>query len=104
MLLRNYRGIDGLILFRDKADYENPKLRKIIVQVKGGGANRGDVARLKGDIEREDSPMGILITIQDPRSEMKREAALAGEYKYSEATSFPKIQILCLSRVSCVII
>lgn len=90
------RGIDGLILFRDKADYANPKLRKILVQVKGGGVNRGDIAKLKGDIEREDAPMGILITLRESTSEMKREASLAGEYKYTEATSFPRIQILSI--------
>jgi len=90
------RGIDGIILFRDKVDYANPRLRKILVQVKGGGVNRGDVAKLKGDIEREDAPMGILITLKDPTSEMKREVALAGEYKYTEATSFPRIQILSI--------
>lgn len=88
------RGIDGIILFREKTDFANPKLRKIIVQVKGGGANRGDVAKLKGDIEREDAPMGILITMREPTAEMRREAALAGEYQYSEAVSFPRIQLL----------
>ena len=90
------RGIDGIILFRDKVDYANPKLRKILIQVKGGGVNRGDIAKLKGDIEREDAPMGILITLREPTSEMKREAALAGEYKYTESTTFPKIQILSI--------
>lgn len=90
------RGIDGIILFRDKTDYRNPKLRKILVQVKGGGANRGDVARLKGDLEREDAPMGILITLRDSTSEMRREAAMAGEYQYTEATSFPRVQLLSI--------
>lgn len=90
------RGIDGIILFREKVDYSNPKLRKIIVQVKGGGTNRGDVARLKGDLEREDAPMGILITLKDATAEMKREAALSGEYQYTQATSFPKIQLLSI--------
>jgi site-specific DNA-methyltransferase (adenine-specific) len=90
------RGIDGLILFHDRMDILKPKLRKIIVQVKGGGTSRGDIAKLKGDIEREDAPMGVLITLLDPSSEMKREAALAGEYKYSSSTQFPKIQILSI--------
>jgi site-specific DNA-methyltransferase (adenine-specific) len=90
------RGIDGIILFRDKVDYANPKLRKILVQVKGGASGRGDVAKLKGDIERDDAPMGILITLNEPTSEMRREAALAGEYHYSESTSFPRIQILSI--------
>lgn len=90
------RGVDGLILFYEKQDMFHPKLRKIIVQVKGGGTNRGDVAKLKGDIDREDAPMGVLITLNDPTPEMKRETALAGEYHYSESITFPKIQILSI--------
>lgn len=88
------RGIDGIVLFREKVDYKNPKLRKIVVQVKGGGTNRGDVAKLKGDLLREDAPMGILITLKDATSEMKREALMSGDYQYTEATSFPTIQLL----------
>jgi site-specific DNA-methyltransferase (adenine-specific) len=88
------RGIDGLILFYDRADVRKPKLRKILVQVKGGGANRGDVATLQGDMEREEAPMGVLMTLLEPTSEMKRQASLAGEYQYSASTAFPRIQIL----------
>ena len=92
------RGIDGLILFYDRLDIRKPKLRKIIVQVKGGGTNRGDVAKLKGDMDREDAPMGILITLQEPTTEMKKEAVLAGEYHYSSSTKFPIIQILSIKQ------
>jgi site-specific DNA-methyltransferase (adenine-specific) len=90
------RGIDGLILFYERVDVLKPKLRKILVQVKGGGANRGDVATLQGDMEREEAPMGVLITLLDPSSEMKRQAALAGEYQYSASSQFPRIQILSM--------
>lgn len=90
------RGIDGLILFYDREDLRSPNLKKIIVQVKGGNTGRGDIAKLKGDMERENAPMGVLITLNDPTSEMKRETSLAGEYRYSENVSFPKIQILSI--------
>lgn len=90
------RGIDGVVLFYEKVDLRNPKLRKIIIQIKGGGTGRGDIAKLKGDIDREDAPMGVLVTLHDPTAEMKRETALAGEYKYSNNISFPKIQILSI--------
>lgn len=91
------RGIDGLVLFYEKGDFRNPQLKKIIVQAKGGNTNRGDIAKLKGDMEREGAPLGVLITLHEPTLEMKREAALAGEYLYSSSTSFPKIQILSIS-------
>jgi site-specific DNA-methyltransferase (adenine-specific) len=90
------RGIDGIILFYDREDLQNPKLRKIIVQVKGGHTSRADIATLKGDIDRENAPMGVLITLNEPTKEMEREASLAGQYKYSSLASFPKIQILSI--------
>ena len=90
------RGIDGIILFYDAIDINNPKLKKIIVQVKGGSTGRGDIAKLKGDIEREDAPMGVLITLNEPTKEMTREASLAGEYQNSASSSFPRIQILSI--------
>ncbi len=90
------RGVDGIILYQEKMGFNNQKLKKVIVQVKGGGTGRGDVAKLKGDIEREDAPMGVLITLREPTAEMKREASLAGEYKYNDTISFPRIQILSI--------
>jgi site-specific DNA-methyltransferase (adenine-specific) len=90
------RGIDGFILFYDRVDLRAPKLRKIVVQVKGGATGRGDIAKLKGDMEREGAPMGVLMTLNEPTPEMKREAALAGEYQYSAAVQFPKIQIFSM--------
>ena len=92
------RGVDGLILFKEQASFDNknPKLNKIIVQVKGGGHGRHDVATLKGDMGTEGAPMGIFICLNEPTPEMKRVANLAGQYKFSDAVSFPKIQILSI--------
>lgn len=92
------RGIDGLILFREQASFNSPTphLRKVLVQVKGGSTGRKDIATLKGDMERDKAPMAIFISLYDPTPEMKREANLAGEYNYSEATKFPKVQILSI--------
>lgn len=92
------QGIDGIILFRDKAEFDdpNPKLKKILVQVKGGHHTRANISTLIGDISREDAPMGVFITLNDPTAQMKKEANLAGEYKYSDGVSFPRIQILSI--------
>ncbi len=90
------RGIDGIILFHERTVGQKPKLQKIIVQVKGGNTGRGDVAKLKGDMERESAPMGILITLNEPTSEMTRETTLAGDYKYNTNVTFPKIQVLSI--------
>jgi hypothetical protein len=60
------RGVDGLLYYyeTERKDFLNrvredapslkkeaPYREKIIVQVKGGGVNRGDVATLLGDVE-----------------------------------------------------
>jgi DNA modification methylase len=92
------RGIDGLILFYERPEFtkSTSTLRKILVQVKGGARERRDIATLKGDMERENAPMGVFITLYDPTPEMKREAALAGSYTYSETKVFPRLQILSI--------
>src|SRR5207248_7036246 len=69
------RGVDGLLYYyeTERKDIpgrvkEEPLLKtepvhreKIIVQVKGGGVNRGDVATLLGDVENQKAAGGILI-------------------------------------------
>jgi hypothetical protein len=92
------KGIDGLILFREHVSFNNPTpyLKKVVVQVKGGGTGRKDIATLKGNMDREEAPLGVLITLTEPTSEMKREAALAGVYQYSSSMQFPKVQILSI--------
>jgi DNA modification methylase len=56
-------GIDGLVYFlTSKTDSE-----KMIFQVKSGGVSRGDIATLRGDMEREKAPLATLITLQEPK-------------------------------------
>jgi len=38
---------------------------KIIVQVKGGGVNRSDVATLLGDVENQKAAAGVLIVLKN---------------------------------------
>jgi site-specific DNA-methyltransferase (adenine-specific) len=92
------KGIDGLILFREHVSFNNPTpyLKRVVVQVKGGGTGRKDIATLKGNMDREEAPLGVLITLTEPTSEMKREAALTGVYQYSSSMQFPKVQILSI--------
>lgn len=93
------QGIDGIILFREKVEFDNPnpKLRKVLVQVKGGHHSRANIATLKGDMDRENAPMGIFITLQEPTRDMRHETSLAGTYKYSDNVAFPRIQILSIN-------
>ena len=116
------RGVDGHIYFYDIADEgrsrreeaqtkkdgqslvtstptkskkEETLRRKILVQVKGGGVKRSDVATLLGDVNNQKFAGGVLITLEKPSKPMREEAADAGRYESKLwQNSYPKIQIL----------
>jgi site-specific DNA-methyltransferase (adenine-specific) len=105
------RGVDGLLYYyeTERKDFLNrvredaPSVKtepvcreKIIVQVKGGGVNRGDVATLLGDVENQKAAGGVLITLEKPSRHMRTEAGDAGCYssKLWHDKNYPKIQIL----------
>ena len=105
------RGVDGLLYYyeTERKDLINrikedaPSVRsepvrreKIIVQVKGGGVNRADVATLLGDVENQKAAGGVLITLEKPSKQMRTEAADAGRYssKLWHDKDYPRIQIL----------
>lgn len=104
------RGVDGLLYFYETERKDIPgrvkeeplpksepvHREKIIVQVKGGGVNRGDVATLLGDVENQKAAGGVLITLEKPSKQMRTEAADAGRYtsKLWHDKDYPKIQIL----------
>ena len=104
------RGVDGLLYYyeTERKDIpgrvkEEPLPRsepvhreKIIVQIKGGGVNRGDVATLLGDVNNQKAAGGVLITLDKPSKQMRTEAADAGRFtsKLWHDKDYPKIQIL----------
>jgi site-specific DNA-methyltransferase (adenine-specific) len=104
------RGVDGLLYYyeTERKDLPNrvkeePVLRKdaayrekIIVQIKGGGVNRSDVATLLGDVENQKAAGGVLITLEKPSKQMRTEAADADRYtsKLWHDKDYPRIQIL----------
>src|SRR5207249_10904995 len=81
------RGVDGVLYYyeTERKDIpgrvrEEPLPRsepvhreKIIVQVKGGGVNRSDVATLLGDVENQKPAAGVLITLEKPSKQMRTE-------------------------------
>ena len=108
------RGVDGFLAFYDHPaaaeKLSGKKMaiprRKILVQVKGGHTDRGDVAKLLGDVNNQKFAAGVLITLEKPTKPMRIEAADAGSYKVhvrenGEAieASFPKIQILSVEKL-----
>ena len=88
-------GVDGYINFFDD---NSGKPKRIIVQVKSGGVKRGDIATLKGDMEREQAALGLFITLRPPTRPMLQEAASAGVYvpEHYPDHQFARLQILTI--------
>ena len=92
------RGVDGLIPFIDDP---SKKLKRVIVSVKSGHVNSGMVRDLHGVIDREaEAPIGVFITLEEPTSEMSKEAVSAGFYT-SELwqKQYPRLQILTIEQL-----
>lgn len=69
-------GIDGTAYFlTSKTDND-----KMVFQVKSGHVGRGDIAKLKGDMQRENAALATLITLEESTAPMRAEAKTAGFY------------------------
>lgn len=91
------RGIDGIITFIDEAD---GKPKRILVQIKSGGASSKDIRDLVGTVRREKAAIGVLITLEAPTRPMITEAASAGFYHSPGwGQDYPKIQILTIEEL-----
>jgi len=91
-------GIDGIIYFFD----DNSGIaKKIIAQVKSGNVSRGQIATLKGDMEREKAEIGAFITLEEPTRPMIEEAISTGFYEpeFLQGKKYPNIQILTIKEL-----
>ena len=91
------KGIDGRIIFQgDKpGTFEN-----VILSVKAGKTSSAHVRDLKGVLEREKAAIGVLISMQEPTSPMKTEAATAGFYESALwGQKYPKVQLLTVAEL-----
>lgn len=88
------RGIDGVITFSEGRD----EYGRVLVQVKGGkNVSVRDIRDLRGTIEREQSAIGVFITLAPPTREMRTEAADAGVYTSQLwQRTFPRLQIVTI--------
>jgi site-specific DNA-methyltransferase (adenine-specific) len=88
------RGIDGIIPFIDDS---SGKPKQVMVQVKSGHVNSAMVRDLRGVVERENAAIGMLITLNNPTSEMQKEALAAGFYTSQLwQKKYPRLQILSI--------
>lgn len=91
------RGIDGRIYFHDDP---KAKTKQIILSIKSGKVTVKDVRDLRGVIEREGAEIGILITLEKPTKDMRRETTSAGFYESkSWDRKHPRLQILTIEEL-----
>lgn len=89
-------GIDGTAYFWTDKD----KTEKAVFQVKSGGVGRGDIAKLKGDMEREKASVGALITLEEPTQPMRDEAKRAGFYMHPmTGRNHDRVQIVTVQEI-----
>ena len=91
-------GIDGVIHFNDD---NSGKYKRVLIQVKSGHVKAGDIRDLKGVLEREQAPIGALLTLKPPTRPMREEAAAAGFYEpeFFPGHRFPRLQILTIAEL-----
>ena len=92
------KGIDGVIPF-----FAGPKdnFKRVIVSVKGGdNVGVGMVRDLRGVIERENEPLGVLLTLAPPTRDMLTESAKAGFYESDFwEKKYPRLQVLTVEEM-----
>ncbi len=90
------QGIDGTAYFMVGPN----ETEKMVFQVKSGNVQRGDVAKLNSDMQRENAVMAVLLTLQEPTQPMRDEAAKTGMYHYAlMGRSMSRIQIVTVREI-----
>jgi DNA modification methylase len=72
------KGIDGRLYFHEGRAGET---KQIVLSVKAGHAQAAHVRDLYGVENREKAEIGVLISLEEPTREMRKEAASAGFYE-----------------------
>jgi DNA modification methylase len=90
------KGIDAIVYFAASAN----ETGRMIIQVKSGSVNRGAIATLHGDLERERAEMATLITLENPTGPMIEEAKKAGTFEHKiMGKKYDRIQIVTVQEL-----
>lgn len=90
------KGIDGVINFLN----EKGKIERVLIQVKSGHVKSGDIRDLRGMLDREESAIGVFITLEEPSRDMNTEAVSSGYYhSQTRGKDYPRIQILTVDEL-----
>ncbi len=93
------KGIDGLLYFQEKGKISKKDYKKIVVLVKSGHVGVKDIRDLGHVMVRDDAPIGVLITLENPTQPMKDEAIGKGLYQSGSQGKFQKLQIITIDEL-----
>jgi site-specific DNA-methyltransferase (adenine-specific) len=95
------KGVDGIITFHKNLKNNKWEYGRAVVQVKGGGVQRNQIATLKSDVAREKADAGVFVTLEKPTKPMIIEAIDAGIFTtpLTNKIEFPKIQIISVEEL-----
>ncbi|CAN5237171.1 hypothetical protein BH24CHL7_BH24CHL7_04280 [soil metagenome] len=86
------KGIDGELTFTDDGGSD---VQRILISVKSGGVNSGQVRDLRGTVEGEGAAIGVFVTLRPPTKQMDEVAVKAGWYDSPMwGRKFRRIQIV----------
>ena len=86
-------GIDGVAYFQIGKEQS----AKVVFQVKSGGVQRGDVAKLRGDMDNIGAEMAVLITLEDPTRPMLADAKGAGHFHHDAmGRNYDRIRVVTI--------
>ncbi|MBN2207721.1 MAG: restriction endonuclease [Candidatus Coatesbacteria bacterium] len=87
------KGIDGRLYFHDEA--EGGQTKQIVFSVKAGKTGVAHVRDLRGVVERENAAIGVLISMEEPTRDMRKEAAAAALYESPFwQKRYPRLQLI----------
>ena len=90
------QGIDGRLYFHVRP---GGKTHQIILSVKAGKTSPAHVRDLRGVVDREKAEIGVLISMQEPTTPMRKEAASAEFYESPWGSKHPRIQLLTVAEL-----
>jgi site-specific DNA-methyltransferase (adenine-specific) len=90
-------GVDGWMRFPDGPEGH---FEKVVVQVKSGHVGVKDIRELRDVVNRQQGAIGILLTLEEPTSEMIKEVKATDPYVSRRWNhEYPRIQILTIEQL-----
>lgn len=90
------RGIDGELVI---VDPETSETQRAIISVKSGKKELKHVTELRGTVERVGATFGLLLSLEPPNDNMRREAADAEFFEDDDGDAYPRLQIVTIEEL-----